>query len=62
MAKMIFDIESKKEEFEKLYSDILKVISICKFSSETKLRQLTEEKLNNFLLKFENSVEIWMRK
>ncbi len=52
MIKDIFNIKFKKEEFENLYLDILKGINVCKYSSEAKLRQLTEEKLNNFLIKF----------
>lgn len=52
MGKYMFDIKSKREEFEKLYLDMLTVINTCAHSSEAKLRQLTEEKLNNFLIKF----------
>jgi len=52
MSNNIFDIESTREDFERLYSDMLDVINACKFSSEAKLRQLTEERLNYFLRKF----------
>lgn len=52
MVKNILKIKEGKEAFEKLYSELLKVIESCKYSSEAKLRQLTEERINGFLRKF----------
>ena len=53
MVKNILKIKEGKEAFEKLYSELLKVIESCKHSSEAKLRQLTEERINGFLRKFD---------
>ena len=53
MVKNILKIKEGKEAFEKLYSELLKVIESCKYSSEAKLRQLTEERINGFLRKFD---------
>jgi hypothetical protein len=52
MVKNILKIKEGQEAFEKLYSELLKVIESCKYSSEAKLRQLTEERINGFLRKF----------
>lgn len=52
MVKNILKIKEGQEAFEKLYSELLIVIESCKYSSEAKLRQLTEERINGFLREF----------